>query len=234
MAVSPACWLSTHRPRLTPPGCVPRVRWHARRSARRRLDDQDLARPVAGGGEVAVAPTRVGICGSDTHFVLDGTALTRFRPIILGHEACETIAAAGPNMVAPTVGTRVSVIPLVSCYACDQCLRGRTVLCRTSECLGAERHGAWADLVVVPARNVLPVPAGLSDELAAVATDSVATAYHAVKTHGGVDSGSRVVVWGTGGLGLSAVGIAKALGAQNCHRGRSPSRSAGVGAADRR
>ncbi|MCW3018131.1 MAG: putative alcohol dehydrogenase, partial [Solirubrobacterales bacterium] len=51
-------------------------------------------------------------------------------------------------------------------------------------------------------------------ELAAVATDSVATAYHAVRTRGGVQPGARVAVWGTGGLGLSAVGIAKALGAE--------------------
>jgi 2-desacetyl-2-hydroxyethyl bacteriochlorophyllide A dehydrogenase len=148
------------------------------------------------------------------HFVLDGTAETRFRPIILGHEAMGTVVALGPDTVGPPPGTRVSVIPLVSCHECDQCRRGRTVLCRLSECLGAERHGAWADLIAVPVRNVVPVPAGLGDELAAVATDSVATAYHAVAARGGVGPGSRVAVWGTGGLGLSAVGIAKALGAE--------------------
>jgi D-arabinose 1-dehydrogenase-like Zn-dependent alcohol dehydrogenase len=82
-----------------------------------------------------------------------------------------------------------------------------------SQCLGAERDGAWAELIAVPARNLVPVPEGLPDELAAVATDSVATAYHAVRSRGGVGPGSRVAVWGTGGLGLSAVGIAKTLGA---------------------
>jgi D-arabinose 1-dehydrogenase-like Zn-dependent alcohol dehydrogenase len=87
------------------------------------------------------------------------------------------------------------------------------VICVHSECIGAERHGCWADLAVVPVGNLIPVPDSLSDELAAVATDSVATAYHAVAGRGGVRPGSRVAVWGTGGLGLSAVGIAKALGA---------------------
>ena len=87
------------------------------------------------------------------------------------------------------------------------------MLCQTSECLGSERHGAWADLMTVPARNLIPIPDGVPDELAAVCTDSVATAYHAVRTRGGVGPGRRVAVWGTGGLGLSAVGIARSLGA---------------------
>ena len=80
-------------------------------------------------------------------------------------------------------------------------------------CLGADCEGAFAEYLAVPDRNCLPVPDGLSDDLAAVATDSVATAYHAVAYRGGVTEGSRVVVWGTGGLGLSAVGIARTLGA---------------------
>jgi D-arabinose 1-dehydrogenase-like Zn-dependent alcohol dehydrogenase len=181
------------------------------------LDDgvtiRDWDDPQAGPGEVLVAPQKVGICGSDVHFAIDGTAVPRFRPIILGHEAMGVVVAAGPDTDAPPPGTRVSIIPLISCHACDQCRRGRTVLCRTSACLGAEVHGAWADLIAVPARNVVPVPAGLSDELAAVATDSVATAFHAVRTRGRVAAGHRVAVWGTGGLGLSAVGAARALGA---------------------
>jgi D-arabinose 1-dehydrogenase-like Zn-dependent alcohol dehydrogenase len=80
-------------------------------------------------------------------------------------------------------------------------------------CIGADCEGCWADMVTVPVRNLIPIPDGLPDELAAVATDSVATAYHAVKTQGRVQSGSRVAVWGTGGLGLSAVGLSAWLGA---------------------
>jgi len=169
--------------------------------------------PEAGPGEALIAPMKVGICGSDVHFVLDGTAQPRFRPIVLGHEAMGVVVAVAAGTDGPPPGSRVSLIPLVSCYNCDQCRRGRTILCRSSECLGAERNGAWAELISVPVRNLVPVPEGVSDELAAVATDSVATAYHAVARRGGVGPGSRVAVWGTGGLGLSAVGIAKTLGA---------------------
>lgn len=177
------------------------------------LSLRDVPDPIAGPGEVLIAPTKVGICGSDVHFVIDKTAVTRYQPIILGHEATGVVVALGPDTAGPKPGSRVSIIPLVSCHQCDQCARGRTVLCRVSECLGAERDGAWADLISVPVRNVVPVPDGLPDELAAVATDSVATALHAVRERGRVGVGSRVAVWGTGGLGLSAVGIAKTLGA---------------------
>jgi threonine dehydrogenase-like Zn-dependent dehydrogenase len=181
------------------------------------LDDDLTIReweaPEPGPGEALIAPSKVGICGSDVHFVIDGSARTRFTPIILGHETSGVVEALGPDTEGPAPGTRVAVIPLVSCHDCDRCRKGRTVICRHSECLGAERHGCWADLAVVPARNLVPIPDGLSDELGAVATDSVATAFHAVRTRGGVGPGSRVAVWGTGGLGLSAIGVANALGA---------------------
>jgi 2-desacetyl-2-hydroxyethyl bacteriochlorophyllide A dehydrogenase len=166
-----------------------------------------------GPGEALVAPVRVGICGSDAHFVIDGSAKTDYQPIVLGHEAAGTVVALGPDTDGPAPGTRVALIPLVTCQECDRCRAGRSVLCLQRQCLGAEREGAFADRIVLPARNLVPIPDGLSWELAAVGTDSVATAYHAVVARGGAKEGSRVVVWGTGGLGLSAIGIARAVGA---------------------
>lgn len=169
--------------------------------------------PEPGPGEALVALTKVGICGSDVHFVIDGTARTRFRPIILGHEPAGRVAALGPGTDGPPVGTRVAVVPIVSCMDCDACRAGRTVVCKRSACLGAERHGCWAEYVAVPVRNLVPLPDAVSDELGAVATDAVATAFHAARTRGEVGRGSRVAVWGCGGLGLSGIGIARALGA---------------------
>ncbi|HEY4096136.1 MAG TPA: zinc-binding dehydrogenase [Baekduia sp.] len=183
------------------------------------LDEELIVReweaPEPGPGEALVALTKVGICGSDVHFVIDGTARTRFKPIILGHEPAGRVEALGPGTEGPPPGTRVAIVPLVSCMKCDRCLAGRTVICRESECLGAERHGCWADLIAIPVRNLVPLPDNVSDELGAVSTDAVATAFHAVRTRGGVTDGSRVAIWGTGGLGLCAVGIARALGAKH-------------------
>src|SRR3712207_2205483 len=163
------------------------------------LEIREWEAPRPGAGEALVSLTKVGICGSDVHFVIDGSARTRFRPIILGHEQAGRVAALGPDTDGPEPGTRVAIIPIISCHDCDRCREGRTVLCRRIECLGADRHGCWADLVAVPVRNLVPLPENVPDELGAVATDSVATAYRAVRTRGEVGLGSRVAVWGTGG-----------------------------------
>jgi threonine dehydrogenase-like Zn-dependent dehydrogenase len=177
------------------------------------LNVREWPEPEPGPGEALVALTKVGICGSDTHFVLDGSARTAFMPIVLGHEPCGHVEALGPDTEGPAPGTRVAIVPLITCGKCDRCLNGRSVLCKDRLCIGADCDGAWADLMTVPVSQLIEVPESMTDELAAVATDSVATAYHAVATQGRVREGSRVAVWGTGGLGLSAVGIAAALGA---------------------
>jgi threonine dehydrogenase-like Zn-dependent dehydrogenase len=177
------------------------------------LSVREWKEPEPGPGEALVALTKVGICGSDVHFAVDGTTKPRFLPIVLGHEPAGTVEALGPDTDGPPIGTRVAIVPLVTCMECDVCLAGRTVICKQNQCLGAEREGAWADLIAVPVRNLIPLPDGLADEVGAVATDSVATAYHAVATRGGVTEGSRVSIWGAGGLGSSAISCAVALGA---------------------
>jgi threonine dehydrogenase-like Zn-dependent dehydrogenase len=183
------------------------------------LDDDGLAvrewpEPEPGPGEVLVSLSKVGICGSDIHFVVDGTAKPAFKPIVLGHEPCGIVEALGPDTEGPAVGTRVVLVPLITCGECKLCTSGRAVQCKNRTCVGLDRHGCWADLATMPVSHVVPVPEGLDDLTAAVATDSVATTYHATVTRGGVSAGHRVAVWGTGGMGLASVGISKMLGAE--------------------
>ncbi len=152
---------------------------------------------------------------AQTHFVIDKSSKTAYAPIVLGHEPYGRVEQLGDGVEGPEVGSRVVIMPLITCMECDRCLAGKTRLCKQRLCIGADAEGCWADLTTVPERNVVPVPEGLSDTLAAVATDSVATSHHSVATQGRVGPGSRVAVWGSGGLGLSAVGIAKALEAES-------------------
>lgn len=175
------------------------------------LTVRDWPAPEPGAGEIVVAPTRVGICGSDVHFVLDGSATTGLLPLVMGHEPAGRVVATGDGVDAAWVGRRVVVLPIVTCGDCRFCRSGRSVLCSVREVLGTDRHGAWADLVMVPERNVMAIPDEVSDEIAAVCTDAVSTAFHAVRTRGGVTRGSRVAIWGAGGLGLAATGIARSL-----------------------
>jgi threonine dehydrogenase-like Zn-dependent dehydrogenase len=165
--------------------------------------------------DVLIAPTKVGICGSDVHFVIDKSVSTRFMPIVLGHEPAGRVVEVADPQNAHLVGIRVAVNALVTCESCENCLRGRRSICSQVECIGCDRHGAWADLISMPARNVIPIPDGVSDEAAAVATDAISTAFHAVSTRGQVTPGVRVIIWGAGGLGLAAISIARVLGASD-------------------
>jgi D-arabinose 1-dehydrogenase-like Zn-dependent alcohol dehydrogenase len=183
------------------------------RGGRRQVEVARVPVPEPSGDEVLVKMSRAGICGSDVSFALTGKASTSRVPLVLGHEAMGVVVGVGPGSPEDLVGSRVSILPRVVCGHCPGCRRGRTVQCREQTCLGVDRDGAFAEYVTLPAANCLPVPSGLSDELAAIATDAVATAYHAVVNRGQFARGDRVAVWGAGGLGLSAVGLAKALGA---------------------
>jgi threonine dehydrogenase-like Zn-dependent dehydrogenase len=177
------------------------------------LTVRDWPDPEPGTGEALVALTKVGICGSDAHFVIDGTARPAYMPIVLGHEPAGRVAGLGPGTAGPAIGTRVALIPLVVCGRCDRCRAGRTVTCPDRACLGAERDGCWAELVVVPVANLIELPDPLDDATAAVATDAVANAHHAVLTRGALREGEGVAVWGAGGLGCAAVAVARRAGA---------------------
>lgn len=178
-----------------------------------RFGVRDWPDPRPGPGDVLVALTRVGICGSDVHFAIERSVRPSFVPIVLGHEPAGRVLEVGPDVDEALIGRRVAVIAMVACHRCDLCRSGRARLCRRREVLGADRHGCWAEFVSVPERNVLPIPDGLPDDVAAVATDAVATALHAVRTRGAVGPGARVAIWGAGGLGSCAVAIARTLGA---------------------
>lgn len=70
----------------------------------------------------------------------------------------------------------MSIWPFVTCMTCQHCRAGRTMLCSQRKFLGGDHEGTFCEYVAVPAVNCIPVPAELSDELAAVATDCIATA----------------------------------------------------------
>src|SRR5918998_6478714 len=109
------------------------------------------AEPAPGNDEVLVRVEAVGICGSDMH-AYHGHDGRRPAPLVLGHEA------AGVTASGPTAGTRVAVNPLVTCGTCEFCEGGRADLCQAREILSMPpRPGAFAELVRVPERNLVPI-----------------------------------------------------------------------------
>jgi len=112
-------------------------------------------------------------------------------------------------------GDPVLISPGLSCGSCPQCTSGRDNLCRDYRVLGVREGGTYAQYVVVPSENVLPIPAGLSfNEAAAVPLVSL-TAWHMLVTLARLQRGETVLVHGAGsGIGSMAIQIGKLLGAR--------------------
>jgi propanol-preferring alcohol dehydrogenase len=176
----------------------------------RALVDATLGAHSPGDGEILVRVMAAGICHSDAHY-RSGVGSTR-HPLTLGHEVAGVVAAAGRGVGTPRPGDRVCLHYLVTCGECLDCRAGREQFCATGQMIGKDRDGGFADLVRVPARNAHPLPGAVPFEQGAIMMCSSATALHALRK-ARVARGDTVAVFGVGGLGVSAVQLARALGA---------------------
>jgi L-iditol 2-dehydrogenase len=183
----------------------------------RKLDFTDLPAPEPGQDEVLIRVAACGICGSDVHGY-DGSSGRRIPPIVMGHEAAGTVAAVGQRVNGLSTGDRVTVDSTVYCGDCPNCSRGDINLCDRREVLGVScgdyrRAGAFAELVVVPARIVHRLPDNLPFTEAAM-LEAVAVALHAVSL-APVKSDDTALVIGAGTIGLL---LQQALRVAGCSR----------------
>ena len=173
----------------------------------------DRPEPIPGQGQVLVKVLRCGICGSDLHVrehcnhwgaMMAGsgyTALTRSdQEVVFGHEFCAEVIDHGPGCnknLKP--GTRVVALPVLR--------RGREI-----DLIGLSAHsdGAYAERMLVEESMMMPVPNGLSPDLAAL-TEPMTVAWRAVK-RGDVSRKDVAVVIGCGPVGLSVISLLKAQG----------------------
>ncbi|MDH3595841.1 MAG: alcohol dehydrogenase catalytic domain-containing protein [Rhodospirillales bacterium] len=171
---------------------------------------RDAPAPTQGAGDALVKVEAVGICGSDMH-AWHGHDPRRVPPLILGHEACGTV------LDGPDPGARVVFNPLITCGACEFCQTGRSNLCAGRELIGMRRPGAFAERVALPARNLIPVPAGMDPAKAAL-TEPCATAWHglalAARASWRPIPECRTLVIGGGSVGLLGGLILKSWGAR--------------------
>ena len=159
---------------------------------------RDEPDPAPGTGEALVEIDAVGICGSDMH-AYHGHDPRRVPPLILGHEACGLVRGGALD------GRRAVINPLVTCGHCGHCQGGRSNLCQERELVGMRLPGAFAELIAVPERNLLPIPDGM-DPVHAALTEPAATAVHSLALaeqalHRPV-SETRALVLGGGSIGL--------------------------------
>jgi L-iditol 2-dehydrogenase len=164
------------------------------------LEDHTTPRP--GAGEVLVAVRAVGVCGSDIHG-FSGTTGRRAPGIVMGHEVAGVVMGGGPGAARPRPGSRVAVFPIVSCHRCEACRRGRPQVCADRRVLGVQLPGAFAEYLVVPARNCRPLRPTVSFARGALA-EPLAVGLHAVALAAG-RRGRPAAVLGAGGIGLCAL-----------------------------
>lgn len=162
-------------------------------------------------GEHLIRVDAVGICGSDMHAYL-GHDERRPATLILGHEAAGTIIDGERN------GTRVTINPLVTCMTCEACKAGRENLCPTRQIISMPpREGAFAEMVSMPARNLVDVPDHVSLETAAL-VEPLAVSWHTVRLaldalHPSMQR--KALVLGGGAIGLAASLALKAQGLED-------------------
>ena len=169
---------------------------------------------VAGHGEVLVRVAACGVNNVDLQ-IRRGARAKLPLPHICGGEIAGTVVALGPGVSEPAVGTRVAVVPFVSCGRCEWCLAGRRTICERRDTLGLMRPGGYAEFVAVPAVNAIPIPDRLEPEAAAALCLAGLTAWHMLVTRARLQPGEDVLVLGgASGVGSIAIQLARLCGAR--------------------
>jgi 2-desacetyl-2-hydroxyethyl bacteriochlorophyllide A dehydrogenase len=179
---------------------------------RRPLELQEVQVPTVGARDVLVRVKAAGVCHSDAHYRA-GKSLVRPLPLTLGHEVAGVIERAGAEVAQFKAGERVCLHYLASCGECAYCQRGNEQFCPSGAMIGKYRDGGYAEFIVMPARSVFRLPDELPFEQGAILMCSSATSLHALNK-ARLRAGESVAVFGVGGLGLSAIQLAKVFGAR--------------------
>ncbi|MDO5710570.1 MAG: L-threonine 3-dehydrogenase [Micrococcales bacterium] len=174
----------------------------------------DAPEPECGPDQVKIRVLRAGLCGTDLHLEAwdDWAASIVQPPLILGHEFYGEVVQVGadvPDRVR--VRHRVSGEGHVVCGHCRNCRAGRRHVCINTQGIGVNRHGAFADYVVIPADNAWVQPDDLDPDLGAL-FDPLGNATHTALQWPMV--GEDVLVTGCGPIGIMAVAIARHAGAR--------------------
>jgi len=175
------------------------------------LTVKSVPKPTPGPGEVLIAVRHAGVCGTDLHIAdWDSWAQGRIQPpIVVGHEFAGEIESCGDGVTELRAGQLVTAEGHIVCGHCLQCRTGNSHICRNTRIIGVDRDGAFAEYIVMPETNVLPLD-GIPTEVGAI-MDPMGNAFHTVLT--AEIPGSTVFVVGCGPIGCFAVGIARAAGA---------------------
>lgn len=179
---------------------------------------QELPDPNPGPGDAVIRVEACGVCRSDWHFWQGDwswVGLEPSLPAVFGHEFGGVVEAVGSGIRSFQPGDRVTVPFHLACGHCEYCYSGRSNLCGQG-IYGAGLYGGFASKVLIPNAdaNLVALPQGVDALSAAALGCRYMTAYHGLVDRARIQPGEWVAVFGAGGVGLSAVQIASAVGAR--------------------
>ncbi|MDQ2979734.1 MAG: zinc-binding dehydrogenase [Acidobacteriota bacterium] len=175
------------------------------------LEYGDWPDPEPGPGDVRIAIRAAAMNRLDV-FVRNGIPDVPL-PQVPGADGAGLVDAVGAGVEGIRVGERVLIQPGLSCGACEFCRGGEQSLCVTFRIVGEHAPGTFAERVVVPARNVFPIPEGLSFEQAAAFPLVYQTAWRMVVGRAALRAGETILIHGAGGgVGGAALEIAVLCG----------------------
>jgi threonine 3-dehydrogenase len=174
-----------------------------------------VAVPRPGQAEVLIKVLATAVCGTDKHIYQWDSSMAGMVsvPRIYGHEFCGEIAAFGPGGRRPHLseGQYVSAEMHVTCGACRACRTGQRHICEKTRILGVHGDGCFAQYVVVPAYNVVPLDRDIVPPKVGAFLDALGNAVHTTQV---ADlSGKSVAVLGYGPIGAMCAEIARISGA---------------------
>ena len=188
---------------LEEPGATPKLRL------------KDLPEPVLGPRDALVRVLACGLCYHD-RLAMTGVLRRGIRAgTILGHEICGEVTEVGREVSLVRPGDRVVPLLTQACGSCQRCVNGQEHRCFNGQGIGHGADGGFAQYVRVVETALVPVSMGIPPEQACLLTCPIGVALQGAKDAAGITPGEWVLVTGaSGGLGVHALQIAKALGAR--------------------
>jgi 6-hydroxycyclohex-1-ene-1-carbonyl-CoA dehydrogenase len=174
----------------------------------------EVPRPRPGPEEVLVRVAGCGFCHTDLHYLDHPVLPAKPAPMTLGHEISGRVAELGSAVTGWAEGAPVLVPAVLPCGRCQLCRSGRENICPDLKMVGNHVDGGYAEFVVVPGKDLVPLPPSIDLTTGAVIADALTTPFHAVTQRFRVRPGEWVVVVGCGGIGANVVQFARLAGAE--------------------
>lgn len=180
-----------------------------------KITIQNIQDPIPKRDGVIVKVNATGLCRSDWHGWM-GHDIDIKLPHVPGHELAGTIEAIGKEVKNFKIGDRITVPFVSGCGSCGECKSGNHQVCDYQSQPGFTHWGSFAEYVALDYAdtNLVKLPEEINDVTAATLGCRFITSFRAIVAQGKVSEGQYVIIHGCGGVGLSAIMIANALGAQ--------------------